>query len=118
MASSSRRDISPEAGESRAAVALTVAWMLNCLATAAGLAVVILLHLLMAAFPVAAGGVHPLAQMAAVILFVAVVTGAMCLALTPLALRVRATPPPRSVTVAAVVIGMLPIVVLVVLAAL
>lgn len=118
MASSLRRDESPDAGESRAAVALTVAWMLNCLATAVGLAVVLVLRLVMLGFPRAEGTVHPLAQMSAVMLFVAVVTGAMCLALTPLAIQVRKTRPPRLVTAAAVVIGVLPIVVLVVLAVL
>jgi hypothetical protein len=91
--------------------------MLSCLATAAGLAVVILLHVLMAAFPVAAGGVHPLMRMAGVMLFAALATGLLCLAFTPLALRVRKTPPPRSITVAAVVIGVLPMVVVAFLAA-
>ena len=113
MASSLRRDVSPDTGESRAAVALTVAWMLNCLATAVGLAVVLALQLVMFGFPVAAGGMHPLEQMAAVMLFVAVVTGALCLAFTPLALRIRKTSPPRSVTIAALVIGALPIVVVI-----
>jgi hypothetical protein len=87
--------------------------MLTCLATAVGLAVVLALRLLIVGFPVAAGAVHPLAQMAAVLLFATVATGALCLVFTPLALRVRTTPPPRSVTVAAVMIGALPIVVVI-----
>ena len=118
MAKKHRRPESPDAGESRAAVALTVAWMLTCLSTAVGLVVVVALRLMMAGFPVAPGGVHPLGQMASVMLFVTVATGALCLAFTPLATRVRQTPPPRSITVAAVVIGLLPIVVIVALTAL
>ena len=117
MVPPSRRDELPDAGESRAAVALTVVWMLTCLATAVGLAVVFLLRGLMVAFPVAAGGDHPLARMAGVMLFVSVATGLLCLVFTPLALRVRQTPPPRSITVAAVVIGVLPLVVVAFLAA-
>ena len=114
MAAPTRHDRLPDAGESRAAVSLTVVWMLTCLATAAALAVVVALRLVMATFPGPAGGAHPLAQMASVLTFVAVVTGVMCLALTPLALRTRKTPPPRSVTVTALVIGALPILVLIV----
>jgi hypothetical protein len=113
MAKKQRRPESPDAGESRAAVALTVAWMLTCLSTAAGLVVVLALWLLMAGFPVATGGVHPLERMASVMLFVTVATGALCLVFTPLAMRVRQTPPPRAITIAAVVIGILPVIVIV-----
>jgi len=113
MAKQPRRQRLPGDDESRAAEALTVAWMLTCLSTAAGLALVLALRLVMAAFPVAEGGVHPLRQMAAVLLFVTVATGALCLVFTPLAIRVRQTPPPRAITIAAVVIGVLPIVVVV-----
>jgi hypothetical protein len=100
----------PDAGESRGAVALTVAWMLTCMSTAVGLIVVLALRLLMVSFPSAAGGVHPLGRMATVLLFVTIATGALCLAFTPLTYRVRRTPPPRSITIGAVVIGVLPLV--------
>jgi hypothetical protein len=113
MAKNQRCPPSADAGESRAAVALTVVWMLTCMSTAVGLVLVLVLRLLMAQFPVAAGGVHPLGQMAAVLLFVTIATGLLCLVFTPLAIRVRQTPPPRSITIAAVIIGLLPIVVIV-----
>lgn len=106
-----QQQLGPDAGESRAAVALTVAWMLTCMSTIVGLVVVLGLRLLVASFPVAEGGVHPLRQMAAVLLFVTIATGVLCLVFTPLALRVRRTPPPRSITIGAVVIGVLPLVV-------
>jgi hypothetical protein len=64
---------------------------------------------------VPAGGDHPLGRIAGVLLFVAMTTGMVCLALTPLVYRIRETPPPRAITVGAVMIGLSPIVVLVVL---
>jgi hypothetical protein len=98
--------------ESRAAVALTVAWMLTCMSTAAGVLVVLALRLLILAFPAGGGRVHPLAQMAGVFLFVALLTGFLCLLLTPLALKVRRTRPPGPVVVGAVLIGLSPLLLL------
>jgi hypothetical protein len=105
----------PDQHESRAAVALTVAWMLTCMSTAAGMFVVLALRLLMIAFPVAQGGVHPLGRISGVLLFVALATGVLCLLLTPLVHRVRAAAPPRAITVGAVLIGFAPLVLLAVL---
>lgn len=105
----------PDEHESRAAVALTVAWMLTCMSTTVGMFVVLALQLLMMAFPVAAGQVHPLGRMGGVLLFVAIATGVLCLVFTPLVYRVRTIPPPRTVTVGAVAIGLSPIVLLIVL---
>ncbi|HEY2414864.1 MAG TPA: hypothetical protein VGI40_21645 [Pirellulaceae bacterium] len=95
--------------ESRSAVALTVVWMLTCMSTAVGCLVVLALRLLMLAFPTAASRVHPLGQAAGVLLFVSITTGVLCLALTPLVYRVRTAPPPRPVTIAAIAIGLAPI---------
>jgi hypothetical protein len=108
----------PDEHESRAAVALTVAWMLTCMSTAMGMFVVLALRLLMIAFPVPAGGIHPLARIAGVLLFVALATGFACLLLTPLVHRVRSAAPPRAITVGAVLIGLAPVVLLIVLTAL
>jgi hypothetical protein len=107
----------PDEHESRAAVALTIAWMLTCMSTAAGMFVVLSLRLLMLAFPVAAGGVHPLGRIAGVLLFVAMITGIVCLGLTPLVHRTRQVAPPRTITIGAVLIGLSPMVMLIVLAA-
>jgi hypothetical protein len=104
-----------DAAESRSAVALTVVWMLTCMSTAVGSFVVLALRLLMLAFPVAGVRVQPLAQAADVLLFVAIMTGVLCLALTPLVYRVRLAPPPRQITVAAVAIGIAPIIMLIVI---
>jgi hypothetical protein len=111
-----KRERQPDERESRAAVALTVAWMLTCMSTAAAMLVVLVLRLLMLAFPVAVDGIHPLHRMADVFLFLAIVTGALCLGLTGLTHRVRQASPPRPITIAAVLIGFAPILMLIVLA--
>jgi hypothetical protein len=108
----------PDEQETRSAVALTVVWMLTCMSTAVGMFVVVAFRLLMLAFPVAAGAQHPFARIASVLLFAALITGVLCLALTPLAYRVRATRPPRAVTIGAVLVGLSPIVLLAVLSVL
>jgi hypothetical protein len=95
--------------ESRSAVALTVVWMLTCMSTAVGTFVVLALRLLMLAIPVVDSRAHQWGQAAGVLLFVAITTGVLCLALTPLVYRVRIAPPPRPVTIAAIAIGLAPI---------
>jgi hypothetical protein len=110
------REPQPDEHESRGAVALTVAWMLTCMSTAAGMFVVLALRLLMIAFPVAVGGVHPLGRIAGVLLFVALTTGALCLGFTPLVYRLRQRHPPRVITIGAVLIGLSPVLLLIVLA--
>lgn len=89
--------------------------MLACMSTAMGMFVVGAFRLLMLAFPVATGAQHPFDRIASVLLFTALMTGVLCLALTPLVCRVRANRPPRSVTIGAVLIGLSPILLLVVL---
>jgi hypothetical protein len=100
----------PDAGETRAAVATTVVWMLTCLSTAAAMLMVLAFRLLIIEFPVAAGQRHPLAAVAGVLLLVALLTGVLCLGLTPLVYRVRRTRPPVAITAAAVLIGAAPMV--------
>ncbi len=109
------RDQQPDSNETRPAVALTVAWMLSCMSTAVGMLTILALRLLMLAFPVAPGEDHPLGRMSGVLLFVALITGVVCLAFTPLVYRVRKVPPPGPITVGAVLIGLAPLVLLVIL---
>jgi hypothetical protein len=104
-----------DAEESRPAIALTIAWMLTCMSTAAGVLVVMALRLLMLAFPAAGPGAHPLERTSGVLLFGALTTGLLCLLLTPLALIVRRTRPPRAVTFGAILIALAPLLLLVVL---
>ncbi len=106
----------PDAGESRGAVALTVAWMLTCASTAVAMVVVTSLWLVSLAFPLAGPRAHPLVVVAGMLLFVALATGMLCLLLTPLAYRVRKGTPPLAIGAAAVLIGLSPLVTLIVLA--
>lgn len=101
----------PDVGESHAAVALTVAWMLTFMSTAAGLGVAFALRLLAATL--AAGNQPPLLTISGVLLMVALLTGILCLLFTGLAFRIRRTPPPRSIAIAAVLVGLAPIAALV-----
>ncbi len=105
----------PDERESRGAVALTIAWMLTCLSTAVAMGMVLGLRFLTIAFPVAAGGAHPLGRIADVMLFVGLLTGLLCLLFTPLTLRARQVAPPKSVTAGAVLIGLSPVLLLIVL---
>jgi len=106
----------PDAGESRGAVALTVAWMLACTSTAVAMLVVVSLELLSLIVPFHGPQAHPLRVVAGMMLLVALATGALCLVFTPLAYRVRQAPPPPIIAIAAVLIGLSPVVVLIVLA--
>lgn len=109
-----QREPEPDEHESRAVVALTVAWMLTCMSTAVAMLVALVLMLLMAAFPMADRAVHPLHGIAAVFWFLSLVTGVLCLAFTVLVLRTRQMAPPRPITIAAILIGLAPIVTMIV----
>lgn len=102
-------------GESRAAVALTVGWMLTLMSTTVALAMALVIGIALLAFPVPAGAPQPLGFLPGLLLFVAAGTGLLCLILTPLIHRVRRAPPPRVITIAAALIGTAPWVTIVVL---
>jgi hypothetical protein len=78
--------------------------------------VALALWLVSLAFPFAGPRAHPLVVVAGMLLFVALATGLLCLLLTPLAYRVRNSAPPRAIGIAAVLIGLAPMVTLIVLA--
>jgi hypothetical protein len=105
-----------DADESRAAVALTVAWMLTFLSTAAAMVVAVAAWGLMIAFPPPAGQGHPLGLFPGTLTFVAAATGTLCLILTFFATRVRKSPAPRAITIAAVLIGASPWIIIAALA--
>jgi hypothetical protein len=105
-----------DADESRAAVALTVAWMLTLLSTTAALAVALLARAVVLIFPVAEGQGHPLGLMPGTLTFVAAATGILCLILTVAANRARKTRAPQAITIAAALIGTAPLVIIAILA--
>jgi hypothetical protein len=102
----------PDAGESRAAVAVTVAWMLLTLSCLAAQIVALVMWLLARSAGIPLGKPNALYLVAATLVFVAMLTGFLVLGLTPVAYRVRKSPPPRAVAVLAVVIGTAPLVTL------
>ena len=106
----------PDANESRAAVATTVGWMLTVMSTLAGLFVAAAIGGLVLLAPAPPWEEHPLAALAGLMLLVSAATGVVSLALTVLAYRVRQTPPPRAITIAAVLIGLTPLVTIAVFA--
>ena len=98
--------------ESPAAETLTVAWMVTVMATLLGQVAALGIQLY-----VRLGGASlndmmraNVEMIASVLLFVAGVTGLLCLILAPLAYRCRQVPPPWTVTLLAVVIAVIPIV--------
>lgn len=103
-----------ETNESRTADAVTVAWMLTALAT---LAAELFALLGWVAVAIAArGGQVPqeFVMLPALLTFIALVTGLVCLLLIPVTHRVRSVPPPRSVTIFAAAVGIMPTVVVLV----
>lgn len=103
-----------ETHESRTADAVTVAWMLTALATLAA-ELFALLGWIAVAVAARSGQVPREFVMLPVLLtFIALVTGLVCLLLIPVTHRVRNTPPPRSVTIFAAVVGIMPSIVVLV----
>jgi len=111
-----RRSEPEPPAESRAADAVTVAWMLTLTAT------------LLAELVAAAGWMFlrivgwepekagPIAALPELLLVIAALTGAVCVLLVPVTYKVRQQPPPLPISVAAVVIGLAPWLVIAVLA--
>ena len=99
-------DLAPE---SRPAEVVTVAWMLSMLVTVAA-------ELLGGAVWVAlaladSGGVAlPVLLIPSLMLFIATVTGFLCLVLTKPVYRLRRVPPPSPITKFGIIVGVLPLV--------
>jgi hypothetical protein len=101
--------------EARSAEAVTVGWMLTTLATVAAQIVggITLVVAAMADDPQRA----PLLLRVApgLMMFISVVTGLVGLALVPVVLRLRLTPPPRPIIVGVILINLSPLVIVAIL---
>jgi hypothetical protein len=98
-----------ESPRDQRAEAVTVAWMLTMMATAgADVLGAIAAVLLM---PMAARADDPrfAPLLPYVLLMIAVVSGLVCLLLTPLVYRFRADPPPRAITTFGLIVSLAPI---------
>lgn len=102
------RVLQPTDGESRQSVAVTVAWMLSLLVTLAAELIAIPATILVKVNPQPAVKGISTANVADLFLFLALVTGLITVAMVPLVNRVRDVPPPRSVTIAALIAGAIP----------
>jgi len=106
----------PDSRESRGAVAVTVAWMLLALSCLAAQLVALATWLFARAARVPAGRPNALLMVPTTLLLVAVLTGILLLAMTPLAYRVRQSPPPLAITLSAILIGLAPLIAIAILA--
>ena len=98
--------------DQRPAVAVTVAWMLTTICSAAAQLLALVMWLVARSAGIPVGQPNALAVIPGVMLMVAVFTGILALILTPITLRTRRSPPPRTITIAAVVIGVLPLLII------
>jgi hypothetical protein len=113
-ATSDKVEIDPVTGEDRRAEATTVAWMLTMLATTAADALALAAWLI---FPLLFDMTEEDAHMAVLVfprllLLIAALTGAACVALTPMVYRFRRVAPPPAITVFGLVASIAPVVIL------
>jgi hypothetical protein len=97
-------------------VATTVAWMLLTLSCAAAQIVGLAMWALAQSAGIPADRPNALMLVAGTLLFVAILTGLLVLALTPLVYRVRKSRPPLVVTIFALIIAAIPLIVFLALA--
>lgn len=116
MATSKRAAVrpAPDDKEPRASVATTVAWALTTLSCGAAQLIAIISWLIARSTGIPPGQANALMLMPQTFMIVAVITGLITVGLTPIVLRVRPVRPPRAITAAAIIIGLMPIVLVVV----
>lgn len=98
--------------EAQATEALTVLWMLTSFATLVALVLVLFMRLYLQF-----GGPEKPAtaeSLSAVLLFVALIVGAISVVVTPVILKRRIIKPPLAVTIGVLIIGIIPWVILIV----
>lgn len=98
----------PTDGETRQSVAVTVAWMLTLLVTVAADVIAVPATIISKANPQPPREGVSTAHIADLFLFLALVTGLVCVGLVPLVYRVRTIPPPPAIVVAALVAAVIP----------
>jgi hypothetical protein len=101
--------------EDRSVLAVTVLWMLTVLSSLAAEVGALSCILAMRLWPVVAGEPDLRKVMTGALLLAASVTGVLSLAMTPLVWRLRPIKPPLAILIAAVLVGIAPLVTLVIL---
>ena len=100
----------PDEGESRAAVATTVAWMLLALSCASAQIVAFVVWLIARAGGPPANRPNALMLVVSTLVGVSILSGLGILIFTPVVYRVRKSSPPITITIFAVLIALLPLV--------
>jgi hypothetical protein len=102
-------DVDPATGEDKRGEAATVGWMLAMMATTAADVLSAFAGVIMPA--VARRAEEPGLAMALpqLLLFVAAMTGIVCVMLTPVVYKFRRTPPPVQITAFGIVVSVLPV---------
>lgn len=104
-----RRNVtSPMEGEDPRSVAVTVGWMMSTLATGSAVCLSAFAYLFVRSFRAEDAARSPLAALPGLLLFTALVTSVLTLALIPIVYRVRPTNPPPMVTVGSVCVAASP----------
>jgi len=94
--------------ETRTAEAATIAWMLSTMVTVLAAVVSLVSLALILVFAEEQEIAIQQAALPGFILFIGIITGIICLVLTPVVYQVRRVPPPRSVAIFAVAVGLTP----------
>jgi hypothetical protein len=101
---------SRDAAESRGSVAVTVAWMLLALSCLAAQVVALATWLVARAANIPAGRPNALLLVPTTLMMVALLTGLLAIALTPVVYRVRKARPPLAITLIALAIAVTPLI--------
>ncbi|MDX1947997.1 MAG: hypothetical protein SFU86_21540 [Pirellulaceae bacterium] len=99
-----------DAGESRAAVALTVVWMLATMSCVLAQVVSLAMWLVARGANIPAGRPNALDIVSGILLAVAFLTGLLILLLTGIVLWIRRARPPRAITIVSLLIAVIPVV--------
>jgi len=106
----------PDAGESRGAVAVTVAWMLLALSCAAAQVVALAIWLIARSVTIPGQRPNALLLVVSTLGFVAILSGILVLVLTPLVYRIRVACPPLTITAVTIAIALFPLILAAILA--
>lgn len=98
----------PASGEDPRSVAVTVGWMMSTLATGGAMCFSALAHLLTRSLADHNGQPNPLTALPGLLLFMALVTSVLTLAIIPVVYHLRPVRPPRTVTAGSICVAVAP----------
>lgn len=102
-------EIDPATGEDRRGEAVTVGWMLAMLATAAADVLAVVAAVVMPILAANAANPGMSLLLPRLMLFVASITGLVCILITPVVYSFRQSPPPLPITLFGITVSLLPV---------